>query len=46
MIVGIAIIEEVTKGDSLYESHLTGVQRSKNLRKPKGHPQSVWFDHF
>ena len=30
----------------LYQWHLTDVQRSRNLRKPKGHPQPVWFTPF
>ncbi len=28
------------------EWHLGGVERSKRLRKPKGHPQPVWFNPF
>jgi predicted transcriptional regulator len=28
---------------TLYQWHLTGVERVKKLRKPKGHPQPVWF---
>jgi hypothetical protein len=31
---------------SLYEWHLTEVERAKKLRKPKGHPQPVWFNPF
>jgi hypothetical protein len=31
---------------SLYEWHLTDVERAKKLRKPKGHPQPVWFTPF
>ena len=30
----------------LYEWHLTDVQRLKRPRKPKGHPQPVWFQPF
>jgi hypothetical protein len=30
----------------LYGWHLTDVQREKKLRKPKGHPQPVWFTPF
>jgi len=26
--------------------HLVDVQRAKRLRKPKGHPQPVWFTPF
>ena len=46
VIVGSASITQVVKGDSLYEWHLTDVRRSKHLRKPKGHPQPVWFTSF
>jgi hypothetical protein len=28
---------------SLYRWHLTNVQRAATLRKPKGHPQPVWW---
>jgi hypothetical protein len=31
---------------TLYEWHLTDVERVKKLRKPKGHPQPVWFTPF
>jgi hypothetical protein len=30
----------------LFRWHLTGVERFKTLRKPKGHPQPVWFEPF
>jgi hypothetical protein len=33
-------------GDSLYEWHLTDVERAKRFRKPKGQPQPVWFTPF
>ena len=46
VIVGTASIKEMVKGDSLYEWHLTDVERVKKLRKPKGHPQPVWFTPF
>ena len=46
VIVGSAIIERVSQGDGMYRWHLTGVQRAKKLRKPKGHPQPVWFTPF
>jgi len=46
VIVGSASIKEVVKGDSLYEWHLTDVERAKRFRKPKGHPQPVWFEPF
>jgi hypothetical protein len=31
---------------SLYGWHLGGIERAKKLRKPKGHPQPVWFTPF
>ncbi len=31
---------------TLYEWHLGDVERAKRLRKPKGHPQPVWFTPF
>ena len=46
VIVGTASIKQVVKGDSLYEWHLTDVERVKKMRKPKGHPQPVWFTPF
>jgi len=47
VIVGSAIIEKVTRrDDGMYQWHLTGVERAKHLRKPKGHPQPVWFTPF
>ena len=46
VIVGTASIREVVKGDSLYEWHLTDVERAKRFRRPKGHPQPVWFTPF
>ncbi len=46
VIVGTERIREVIKGDSLYEWHLTDVERAKRFRKPKGHPQPVWFTPF
>jgi hypothetical protein len=30
----------------LYEWHLADVQRVKRYRKPRGHPQPVWFTPF
>ena len=30
----------------LFEWHLTEVERVKRVRKPKGHPQPVWFTPF
>jgi predicted transcriptional regulator len=52
VIVGSAVIEKVTQaaststGQVLYEWHLGGIERAKKLRKPKGHPQPVWFTPF
>ena len=46
VIVGTASIKEVIRGDSLYEWHLTDVERAKRFRKPRGHPQPVWFTPF
>ena len=31
---------------TLYQWHLTDVERAKTLRKPKAHPQPVWFNPF
>ena len=31
---------------SIYEWHLTDVKRAKKFRKPRGHPQPVWFRPF
>ena len=31
---------------SLFRWHLTDVERAKRFRKPKGHPQPVWFTPF
>jgi hypothetical protein len=30
----------------IYEWHLVGAERVNALRKPKGHPQPVWFKPF
>ena len=54
VIVGSAVIEKVTRatssgqapGDDFYEWHLTDVERVKTFRKPRGHPQPVWFRPF
>lgn len=46
VIVGSAMIEKVTPGDNVYEWHLTGVERIERPRKPKSHPQPVWFKPF
>ncbi len=46
VIVGSAVIEKVTQGDNFYEWHLGEVERAKTLRKPKEHPQPMWFQPF
>jgi predicted transcriptional regulator len=46
VIVGSAVIEEVTRGSKYFEWHLGGIERAKKLRKPRGHPQPVWFKPF
>jgi predicted transcriptional regulator len=46
VIVGSAVVERVTRGSAFYEWHLADVQRVKKFRKPKGHPQPVWFNPF
>ena len=52
LIVGSAVIDKVTRNPSpssaqtLYEWHLTGVERAATPRKPTGHPQPVWFTPF
>jgi hypothetical protein len=46
VIVGSAVIEEVTRGSKYFEWHLGGIERATKLRKPKGHPQPVWFTPF
>jgi hypothetical protein len=46
VIVGSAVIEKVSRVDSVYRWHLTGARRAKKLRKPDGHPQPGWFRPF
>jgi hypothetical protein len=46
VIVGSAVIERVTQNDDLFQWHLTDVRRARRLRKPRGHPQPVWFEPF
>jgi hypothetical protein len=46
VIVGTAVIERVTPGDGVFEWQLRDVERAKRLRKPKRHPQPVWFRPF
>ena len=49
VIVGSAVIEKVTgpaDGHGRYQWHLTDVKRARQLRRPTGHPQPVWFQPF
>ena len=46
VIVGSAVIEKVSRVDSVYGWHLAGARRARKLRKPDGHPQPVWFRPF
>ena len=46
VIVGSAVIEKVTENHDLFEWHLADARRAKRLRKPRGHPQPVWFHPF
>jgi hypothetical protein len=53
VIVGSAVIERVSgplsvvSGEAgVYQWHLTDVRRATRLRRPKGHPQPVWFEPF
>ena len=51
VIVGSAVIERVTPPDpsdagALFHWHLADVKRAKKFRKPRGHPQPVWFRPF
>jgi hypothetical protein len=46
VIVGSAVIERVSHVDSIYAWHLTDVERAVTFRKPKRHPQPVWFTPF
>ena len=51
VIVDSADIEKVTPPDpsdaeALFHWHLTDVQRAKKFRKPRLHPQPVWFNPF
>ena len=38
--------QKLATSSPLYAWHLKDVQRVKKLRKPKGHPQPVWFTPF
>jgi hypothetical protein len=51
VIVGSAVIERITPPDpsdtdELFRWHLADVKRAKKLRKPRLHPQPVWFKPF
>jgi hypothetical protein len=47
VIVGSAVIERVSRVDDLYRWDLADVRRATGrLRKPRGHPQPVWFNPF
>lgn len=47
VIVGSAVIESVTRhDDGMWQWHLAEVERATTLRKPKRHPQPVWFKPF
>ena len=47
VIVGSAVIDHVSQyDDGMYQWHLAGVKRATTFRKPKKHPQPVWFNPF
>jgi hypothetical protein len=46
VIVGSAVMEKVTQGADFYKWHLGDIEGAKNLQKPKGHSQPVWFNAF
>src|SRR4051812_28321947 len=46
VIVGSAVIDKVSRVDSMYRWHLRDVERATELRKPTGHPQPKWFKPF
>ena len=46
VIVESAVIEKVTAGENFYEWRLSAIEHIDRLRKPKGHPQPVWFKPF
>ncbi len=46
VIVGSAVIGKVTRNDDLFEWHLVDVQRARTFRKPRKHPQPMWFKPF
>ncbi len=47
VIVGSAVIENFSqRDDGMWQWHLVDVERAKTFRKPKKHPQPVWFEPF
>lgn len=52
LIVGSAVIEKVTwvkldgAAEPMYRWHLADAQRLAKPRKPRRHPQPVWFEPF
>lgn len=46
VIVGSAVISHCTRDNGLYEWHLADVRRYRQPRRPKRHPQPVWFVPF
>lgn len=46
VIVGSAIIENISQADGIYRWHLVKVQRATTFLKPRNHPQPVWFKPF
>jgi hypothetical protein len=40
------VIEMVSRVDSMYRWHLADARRAATLRKPRAHPQPVWFRPF
>jgi hypothetical protein len=46
VIVGSAVISEVTRGGEYYHWHLSKVERAQDFRKPTRHPHPDWFKPF
>ncbi len=47
VIVGSAVIGQVSpRDDGMFQWRLADVKRANRFRKPKGHPQPVWFTPF
>ncbi len=42
----ISLTSDLRPLTSLFQWHLADVERAKRFRKPKGHPQPVWFKPF